>query len=214
MNAAIDPLQFDLFDVPVLLAAPHKPRLVHSSAPSRQKNKPLHATPSCVIPHTKLKSCSEFRKVMAMAKAHQSLGLHERSNFLLIQLARIDVAAAAEYYESLPDAHPVKNLWHAFDEVRTAFCPGLFMAFAIIAEPCLQRVVTEDDTRQDGTGTLAAACRIIQARIDSGDTSEPVNTPVHHDVNLRSHYAARMARVSLVSRPRQTRQNPAQATTL
>lgn len=214
MNAAIHPLQFDLFDVPVLLASPPKPRLVHSSALAGQKTKRAHKLNACVLTHAALKSSSEFRKVLAMAKAHHSLGLHERSLFLLTQLARIDAVAATEYYETLPDGHPVNNLWHAFGEQRTAFCPALFAAFAVIAEPCLRRVVTDDDKRLDSTGSLAAACRIMQARIDSADAPEACKAPIQGDVSQRGDYAARMASVSLVSRPRQARQNRTQATTL
>jgi hypothetical protein len=214
MNAAIHPLQFDLFDVPVLLATPQKPRLVHSAAPFKQKQKSIPALNACVMPHTAMKLSSEFRKVMAMAKAHHSLGLHERSIFLLTRLAHIDTVAAIDCYESLSDEHPVKHLWHAFGKARAAFCPHLFTAFAIIAEPCLRLVVTEDDTRQDSTGTLAAACRIIQARIDSGDMSEALKTFAQRDGNPGRLYTSRMANVALVSRPRQARQNCTQTTTL
>jgi hypothetical protein len=215
MNAAIHPMQFDLFDIPVLLA-PSKPRLVHSSASPIARHTRPHGSrstdASCIqLSHD---ASSECRKVIAMATAHTSLGFHERSLFLLTTLARLDATAAANGYASLPDDHRLKALWEAFGPLRARFCASLFPVFALIAEPCLRLCLTEQDHRQDPTGLLATACQLIERRIANDHQAEARNPSFAQVEGLAEHYRQRMSAVSLQSLARHPRRTAPQASTL
>jgi hypothetical protein len=213
MNAAIHPLQFDLFDVPVLLTA-EKSRLMHSTVVSRHvenvPEKPLQPG----LPQAPFGSSREFRKVVAMAKAHETLGFHERSLVLLTTLARIDIVAASDWYGRLPERHHLHALWKAFKGSRLREHPSMFTAFAIVAEPGLRTCVTQEDFHRDTSGTLLSACNLVQQWIDKERCREPVKSLSNPGPDLVRQYASRMASVALRSIPRKARRSLKQTSTL